>query len=892
MADVSLAFNAVGRDRGVSAMLTRTSSAVRAANARSAASTIALGGAMAFAAARATALASAALSAAGAAAAIPAGLAAGAAIVGAYRASTFGLAEAWKATGQAATGGGGAASNAAQKAQRDARAVRDAEWALSEAKRDAAVASKAVTLARQQESERLEDLSRSLAGARLDEESATAAVAKAAQDLAVARAGGSNYDIEQADLAYRQAQQTLADTKDRVEDLGEEQADGAKKGVEGSDAVQEALQRQADAQRQVQRATEQLADAQTKMGEAAAGAASGGIDPAAQALAKLSPNGRAVILMLRQLAPAWQGAARAGQQAMFANVAGDLERLSGVYLPRATSWLARMGGSFNTAIRQSMGLFMTRDAVRDVGIFTSNTARATSRLAAAVRPVLNGLLQWVTVGSSFLPGFAADAGTLATRFEQWSIRMRESGKAAEWIRNGIGTLKQFSALAVNVGASILAIVRAGGDGGSTLDFLVRGSAAMRTFLESADGQAKISAFFAVLRGSLSAAGPLIGSLAEHSDVLTGSMTMLGNTAGFVLDNFGPLVQILPTLAAGYLLLKHTGVAAGVSMGVKAFEIISHWRMNAAIRAHTAALTQNTAASRGAAVATATGTAAENAGILARGRAVVGMVAHKVATIASSAATKAAAAAQWLLNVAMSANPIGLVILAIAGLVAGFVILWKKSEAFRNFWIGAWAKIKAAAAFVWDWVKKNWPLLLAILTGPIGMAVLLITRNWDKIKAGAAAAKDWVVARFNQLVGFVTGLPGRIGRAAGGMWNGIKSSFRAAINWLIARWNNFSLTIGGGSVLGISIPSVTLSTPNIPYLAQGGIAMPTPGGQVVGVAEAGEPELIAPLSKLPQMLGNTGGARVWFDFAGAEREFAKWFRKAMRVDGLVSNAAGG
>lgn len=45
-----------------------------------------------------------------------------------------------------------------------------------------------------------------------------------------------------------------------------------------------------------------------------------------------------------------------------------------------------------------------------------------------------------------------------------------------------------------------------------------------------------------------------------------------------------------------------------------------------------------------------------------------------ATIAQTTATGAATAAQWLLNVAMSMNPIGLVVLAVAGLIAAFYAL--------------------------------------------------------------------------------------------------------------------------------------------------------------------------------------------------------------------------
>lgn len=57
------------------------------------------------------------------------------------------------------------------------------------------------------------------------------------------------------------------------------------------------------------------------------------------------------------------------------------------------------------------------------------------------------------------------------------------------------------------------------------------------------------------------------------------------------------------------------------------------------------------------------------------------------------ATKLLAAAQWLLNIAMNANPIGLVVLAVAALVAGLVLAYKKIEPFRDLISDIVEKIK-------------------------------------------------------------------------------------------------------------------------------------------------------------------------------------------------------
>lgn len=54
---------------------------------------------------------------------------------------------------------------------------------------------------------------------------------------------------------------------------------------------------------------------------------------------------------------------------------------------------------------------------------------------------------------------------------------------------------------------------------------------------------------------------------------------------------------------------------------------------------------------------------------------------------------------------MLANPIGLIIVAVTALVAGFMYLWKNCEGFREFWINLWEKIKSAASAVVDWFKS-------------------------------------------------------------------------------------------------------------------------------------------------------------------------------------------
>lgn len=75
--------------------------------------------------------------------------------------------------------------------------------------------------------------------------------------------------------------------------------------------------------------------------------------------------------------------------------------------------------------------------------------------------------------------------------------------------------------------------------------------------------------------------------------------------------------------------------------------------------------------------------------------------YKAITLASQVATTGLATAQKLLNIVMSASPIGLVVAGITALVAGFLYLWNTSEEFRKFWTKQWENIKASFQSVAD-----------------------------------------------------------------------------------------------------------------------------------------------------------------------------------------------
>lgn len=134
---------------------------------------------------------------------------------------------------------------------------------------------------------------------------------------------------------------------------------------------------------------------------------------------------------------------------------------------------------------------------------------------------------------------------------------------------------------------------------------------------------------------------------------------------------------------------------------------------------------------------------------------LGLAAYNGIMLAVRVATIAWTAAQWLLNVALNANPIGLIIAGLVLLGVGLVLLWQKSETFRNIVMGAWQGIKDGAAAAVGWFT--------------GTALPALQALWDGIVAG-----------FRWLGGIVVG-------AVKGLVDGVVASF----NW----WRDTLLGIG-------------------------------------------------------------------------------------------------
>jgi len=149
-----------------------------------------------------------------------------------------------------------------------------------------------------------------------------------------------------------------------------------------------------------------------------------------------------------------------------------------------------------------------------------------------------------------------------------------------------------------------------------------------------------------------------------------------------------------------------------------------------------------------------------------------IVAFRVAALSAKLAAEGMTIAQWALNAAMSANPIGLVILAVTALVTAIVLLWKNSDAFREAWIKIWNKIKGAVSDAVKGVKES------------------ATKIANTIKETLEGAVDKVKKIGGDLVT--------------GLWTGVKDK----LSWLKGKLKGFTKEVLGSikDFFGVHSPS--------------------------------------------------------------------------------------
>lgn len=243
--------------------------------------------------------------------------------------------------------------------------------------------------------------------------------------------------------------------------------------------------------------------------------------------------------------------------------------------------------------------------------------------------------------------------------------------------------------------------------------------------------------------------------------------------------------------------------------------------------------------------------------------VVTMIQGVVSAIkAFKAANEGATIAQLALNAAQAANPIGIVIAAITGLVAALVVLWNTNEGFRNAVIGIWENIKQIFADAWENIKTVWDAVKPyfevvwsgikltfsvvgqVLTGYFQAAwngivfvwdvvtgyfqniwntikgIFSVVKSilsgdfqgaWDAIKQILSGWSDYFKGLFDSLVNIFGGVLDFFKNVGGNIIQGIKDGILAAWDGLVSWFNNLWNGLFGKKTVNVDVATTETRT---------------------------------------------------------------------------------
>ncbi|MCX4858956.1 hypothetical protein [Streptomyces canus] len=682
-------------------------------------------------------------------------------------------------------------SDVADANRRAAESVASAERNLADAQKAARQVQQDLTQARKDAAQELEDLNNRLADAQLDQRQKVLDLTDAEQQLTADKAAGSKVSAEQLakdQLAYDRAVQALNEQQTETKRLQDQAAAANKAGVEGSATVAKAKQGIADANQEVADKTQALKDAEIEqsrtavdgaqrvakaerdVADARAAAAKAAVDGArsiadaqqsvadaarnvadaqaagavatskvADAMAKLAPSAREFVKAVVAQGAAWRALKLDIQERLFKGLGDTFTTMARATLPSVHDGLVGTAGILNTTAKNAAG------AVTELGK-TGMLRKLFDGLNDGMRPLtkipgqfITGLTQISVAASPAFKRLSDGAAGASDRISKKISDAFKSGALEKAINHAVDLAKQFGRLVGNVFGTLKNIMDAAQLGGTN---------ALTTLGDAFAELRRVTG----LPEMQKAMGSIFGSLHKIASVLI-------DVVGVALENLIPIAAPFVSMIAG--------IAEKVAGPLKSFfEFLGDHQT------------------------------------------LVGSLASAVLAIVTgmrlwALATGALTLAQGLLNVVMDANPIGLIVLGLAGLAAAFAYAWSHSETFRSVVTGVWDGIKAIFAVTWDWINKlvikPFKDLYDVLVGHSIIPDLVkaiigwFTSLWTKTKELFTTLKNGVVKIWRELWSVVSGAWSTFyngqRNAILGAWTWVRNSFTGLKTSIMNTWSS-------------------------------------------------------------------------------------------------------
>lgn len=233
---------------------------------------------------------------------------------------------------------------------------------------------------------------------------------------------------------------------------------------------------------------------------------------------------------------------------------------------------------------------------------------------------------------------------------------------------------------------------------------------------------------------------IMGTFAERMARMKASMTDLGISLFEYTENMLPWISTsfmgigvianLQNAKAGLAMILDTRLGLALKGGVAWMRALSISQMLNTVQTYITA-----GASRIAAAAQWLFTGGLWRSITALGSMTAAQLAHASVTKVVAGATAAWTGVQNMLNVALTANPIGVVVVAIGALVAAVVYAWNNIAGFRMTLYGVWEAAKVVFKGIWEVVKVAFGGIVEMAKGVGGIIEGVFDLDFNKIKEG-------------------------------------------------------------------------------------------------------------------------------------------------------------
>ena len=824
-----------------------------------------------------------------------------------------------------------------------ARASADAAVSNIKAQRDQEQSQLALNKARAEAMEQLEQLAFDSEDAALNEQKAAIELEKARETLArVSDLPPNSRARKEAELAFQQADLGYRRAIDKNNDLKKTEAKNAALGngsieaqIEGQESVIDAryaaeqasinvTKTQQENELNLARATEDLSQQMKDLANLQMGP---GFDAFQDALSNLPASAQEFVKYIISIKGAFKDLQAAIGDELFPKLETAIDKLVTKLLPRLKPLFAETGGVLGDVANKIADvltradnldrierIWKTNNKALDIfGDTIANLIDSFLLIADAARPLVIEFAKWTkNITGAWKATLEADtkSGKLADTLETAAEVVRRLGKLFRETFGAIGTL-----IKANVGE--------GSGGFYLLDYLTNAATKLKNlteidgtplkefFLQGAKNAGKVLDVLGGLLGIILKIGASKG-MEGFLDALKGAMPTVDGIAKSVTDSlpaFGKFIakfiEFIATVTEGGSITIFFNTLSAI-LG-KVVDFLQGPFGQALLKAAAAILPFVLALN-------IAGDAAEFMGKVVYGNflkvksgfetisGLPGKLSEGWTKLQGSSALAARAQAALAPIFGAGVGPLIAIVVAVAALVAIFVLMYKNSETLRNalkdLVEGVFKALQDAFKKIDDAIKQAAPSidgisgLFKFLGDVVGSTVVPILKTIlvtainivSGIIVGFIKTIGGIVGAFTTVWNGIVGIVDKISGVVSGMVDKIKSILSAvgglfssafnnvigpvksAMNTVIRLWNN---TLGK---LRIDLPKIgpfgggSIGFPTIPEFAKGGTVFPSGSGTLARIAEAGKPERIEPLD--PDGLSKRDKAMIEFLSGGA------------------------